>query len=66
MVRAPDHGIAMKLAVGIAVFLWVLCGVIGAWMLDDLDMDHGNVIAKGPITLAKAMNEHPVAIPTQN
>ena len=55
----------MKLAVGIAVFIWVLCGVIGAWMLDHLDMDHGTDIAKGPITLAKAMNEHPVAIPTQ-
>ncbi|HET7678957.1 MAG TPA: hypothetical protein VFK79_02355 [Xanthobacteraceae bacterium] len=50
----------MKLAVGIAVFFWLLCGLIGAWMLDDLDAHHWKKIARGPITLADALNEHPV------
>ena len=56
----------MKLAVGTIVFIWLFCGLIGAWILDDLDVDHWKAIARGPITLAKAVNEHPVTIPTQN
>ena len=56
----------MKLAVAITVGFWLLSGLIGAWMLDDLDADHWKKIARGPITLAQALNEHPVAIPTQN
>ena len=47
----------MKLFVGVAVFVWLLCGAIGAWMLDDLDGDHWDMIAKGPITLVKAFND---------
>jgi len=50
----------MKLAIGISVLLWLLCGAIGAWMLDDLDADHWKKIARGPITLAAALNDHPV------
>jgi len=50
----------MKLAFGIIVFLWLLCGLIGAWMLDDLDADHWKKIARGPITLAQALNDRPV------
>jgi len=56
----------MKLALGIALFVWLMCGLIGAWMLDDLDLQDWKVIARGPITLARALNDHPVAIPTQN
>ncbi|HEY6663089.1 MAG TPA: hypothetical protein VIZ66_09200 [Sphingomicrobium sp.] len=49
----------MKLFFGVAVFVWLLCGLIGAWMLDDLDAAHWQVIAKGPITLVKAFNDSP-------
>ena len=52
----------MKLAVGVTLFLWLLCGAVGAWMLDDLDASHWRKIALGPITLADAMNQHPVGI----
>lgn len=50
----------MKLAVVLILGSWLLCGLIGAWMLDDLDADHWKKIARGPITLAQAMNERPV------
>jgi hypothetical protein len=53
----------MKLAIGITLSLWLLCGAIGAYMMDDLDADHWKKIARGPITLAAAMDEHPVSIP---
>jgi hypothetical protein len=53
---------AMKFAVGIALFVLLLCGLIGAWMLDDLDMDHWQKIVRGPITLAQALNEHPPSL----
>jgi len=56
----------MKFFVGLAVFLWLICGAIGAWMKDDLQLDQWEMIAKGPITLIKAINEHPVTIPTQD
>lgn len=56
------QGVVMKLAVGITAFLWLLCGLVGAWMLDDLDADHWKKIARGPITLADALNQHPVTI----
>lgn len=56
----------MKLWVGLMVFVWLLCGLLGAWMREDLDADHWKMIAKGPITLVKAINEHPVTIPTQD
>lgn len=54
----------MKMFVGLGVFVWLLCGAIGAWMKDDLDQ--WEMIAKGPITLVKAINEHPVTVPTQD
>ena len=53
----------MKFAVGIIVFVWLLAGLIGAGMLDELNVDHWKAIARGPITLAKALNEHPVTYP---
>jgi len=56
----------MKLAFGIVVFFWLLCGLIGAWILDDLDADHWKKVARGPITLASALNEHPVTFQGPN
>jgi hypothetical protein len=56
----------MKFAIGIAVFLWLLCGAIGAWMLDDLDSGHWREIVYGAITLGEALNEHPVTYPGPN
>ena len=53
----------MKLAIGITLSLWLLSGAIGAYMLDDLDADHWKKIARGPITLADALQQHPVSIP---
>lgn len=53
----------MKLLVGIVLFIWFLCGLVGAWRLDDLDLDHWQTIARGPITLAKAFNDKPVSYP---
>jgi hypothetical protein len=49
----------MKLVFGVALFVWLLCGLIGAAMLDDLDPAHWQMIAKGPITLIKAFNDSP-------
>jgi hypothetical protein len=54
----------MKLAIGITLSLWLLCGAIGAYMLDDLSTDHWRKVARGPITLADALQQHPVAIPS--
>lgn len=53
----------MKLALGIGLFFWLVCGLIGAWMLDELSMHHWKTIAKGPISLVKGFNEHPVTYP---
>lgn len=51
----------MKLAIGIALFFWIACGLIGAWMLDDFHLDQWKKVARGPITLAQALDEHPVS-----
>jgi hypothetical protein len=53
----------MKLAIIIAVVLWLLCGIGGAWRLNQLDRAHWKDIARGPITLAKALNQDPVSYP---
>lgn len=53
----------MKLAVGIAIFIWLLCGFVGDWILEGRDDLHFKSIAYGPITLADALNEHPVSYP---
>lgn len=50
----------MKAFAAVALFIWLMCGLAGAWMLDSL---HWKPIAKGPITLAKAFNEKPVTYP---
>jgi hypothetical protein len=51
----------MKFAIIIAVVLWLLCGAGGAWRLGELDRRHWKAIARGPITLAHALNEDPVS-----
>jgi hypothetical protein len=53
----------MKFAIGVILFIWLLCGVIGAWWLDDLDRRHLKEIALGPITLVDAWNANPVNVP---
>jgi len=53
----------MKWAIIILVLIWFLCGAAGAWMLDDLDTAHWKTIARGPITLMKAVQEDPVTVP---
>ena len=53
----------MKLAVGIAIFIWLLCGLVGDSILEGRDDLHFKQIAYGPITLADALNERPVSYP---
>lgn len=54
----------MKMFVGLGVFVWLLCGAIGAWMLGELHSSHWETIAKGPITLVKAINNAPTPYPS--
>jgi hypothetical protein len=49
-----------KLLVGIAAAIWLFCGFVGAWWLDEL---HFKRIAWGPITLMKALDDRPVTYP---
>lgn len=53
----------MKLAFGFLVFVWMMCGLIGAWWLNDLDAEHWKVILKGPITLVRAYNNYEPTYP---
>ena len=53
----------MKLFVGFIVFFWVFTGLLGAWWLDELEPQYWRVIAKGPISLARAYNENPPSYP---
>jgi hypothetical protein len=53
----------MKWFVVFAVFVWLLCGLAGAWRLGNM---HIKTIAKGPISLIKAFDEKPVSYPGPN
>lgn len=53
----------MKLAIGTLVFIWLLCGVVGAWWLGENDF---HTIARGPISLARGYNESPPNYPGPN
>lgn len=53
----------MKLLLAVLIFFWLGAGLVGAWRLDELDVQHWQKIAKGPITLAEALNEDPVTYP---
>lgn len=61
--KVPLRGLGMKFAVGILLFLWLLSGLVGAWMLDDLDSAHWKKIARGPLTLKQALDENPTSAP---
>jgi hypothetical protein len=52
----------MKLFVILAIFIWLVCGFLGAWMLEGADM-HLKTIVRGPISLVKGFNENPVTYP---
>jgi hypothetical protein len=54
---------AMKLLVVFVLFFWFICGLAGAWMLEGKDDMHIKTIARGPLTLIDAFNEHPVTYP---
>ena len=51
----------MKLAIGFALFFWLLCGLIGAWRLDELDVHHWQTVASGPLSFARAMHDKPLS-----
>lgn len=50
----------MKWFVGLALFFWIGCGLLGASWMHNHDW---KVIAKGPISLAKAYNDNPINYP---
>jgi hypothetical protein len=50
----------MKLLLTFGLIFWVVCGLAGAWRLDDL---HWKAIARGPLTLVEAINEDPLTVP---
>ncbi len=54
----------MKVAFGFAIIFWLICGLIGAWRMGELDVDHWRAIARGPLTLIEALNEDPVSVPS--
>ncbi|MEA3059013.1 MAG: hypothetical protein QOE50_425 [Sphingomonadales bacterium] len=56
----------MKLLIVFAVFIWLLCGVAGAWWDEGLGNMHFKTIAKGPISLVHAINDNPVTYPGPN
>jgi hypothetical protein len=53
----------MKWLIGFIVFIWLLCGLIGSWLLDGIDDLHVKDILRGPITLVEAYNETSVPLP---
>ena len=53
----------MKAFVVFAVFVWLLCGFIGAWMLEGIDDLHVKSVARAPLTLIEAFNEKPITYP---
>jgi hypothetical protein len=52
--EAPDR---------ILIFVWLACGLFGAWRLGDTRI---KTIVRGPITMAKAFNDAPVSYPGPN
>lgn len=56
----------MKVFFSFALFIWLLCGFVGAWRLEGLHNMKFKNIAKGPITLVHAMNEYPIDYPGPN
>ena len=56
MIACPS----MKLLIVILLLVWLLCGLVGAWRMDDMRL---KVIARGPLTLVEALNDNPVSYP---
>jgi hypothetical protein len=52
----------MKFAIIIGLIFWLICGVAGAYMLDELDGQDWKAVARGPITLHEAMSDNPVTL----
>lgn len=52
--------LCMKLLIVILLLIWLLCGLVGAWRMDDMRL---KVIARGPLTLVEALNDNPVSYP---
>jgi hypothetical protein len=51
----------LKLIVGIADIFWLVSALVGAWWREDVDEGlKWKAVARGPITLVHAFNEHPV------
>ena len=50
----------MKVWIGFAIFLWLLCGFAAGLWLGDM---RAKTLAKGPISLARAYNENPPSYP---
>jgi hypothetical protein len=48
----------MKVFVGFAVLIWLVCGLAGGWMLEGRQM-HLKTIAGGPFSLIKGYNDSP-------
>ena len=46
----------MKFFIGFVIFVWLICGLTAAWMMDDW---RPKTIAKGPISLAEAYDAAP-------
>ena len=55
--------LGLKAFATIGEFIWLLCGLAGAWMIGDL---HWKPIVKGPITLSEAFKDDPVTYPGPN
>jgi hypothetical protein len=53
----------MKLFIFFAMFIWLVCGVAGAWWKEGVGNMHFKTIAKGPISLVRAINDNPVSYP---
>jgi hypothetical protein len=61
--RFPKREGAVKLLIAFLVFVWIICGLVGAWRLDKLDAGHWKTIARGPFTLAESFEDNPVTYP---
>lgn len=52
----------MKLVGIVVLVFWLVSGFAGGWMLEGEDM-RVKTVARGPMSLVKAINENPVSIP---
>ena len=50
----------MKPFLVFALFVWLLCGFVGAWRLEGVHDMKFKTILRGPISLVHAFNEYPV------